>query len=279
MSLAAEKVSLGYSKQVIVPELSVQIPKHKVTALIGPNGCGKSTLLKALAGLLKPFSGRVNIDERPIASMSRRELALKLAFLPQKPQAPESIRVRDLVGYGRYPYQGLMRGASREDKEIIRWAMNETGVEGYADRPVEALSGGQQQRVWIAMAIAQKADILLLDEPTTFLDWGHQLEVLELLERLNTESGLTVVMSLHDLNQAAQYSDNVLAMKEGALIAEGSPTDVINAELLRHVFRVEADCVPGKSGKPHSIAYSSVHKAQQRREAVPHKATATDTVF
>lgn len=279
MSLSAEKLRLGYNGQVIVPELSVQIPRHKVTALIGPNGCGKSTLLKSLAGLLKPYSGSVSIDAQSLASMSRRELALKLAFLPQKPQAPESIRVRDLVGYGRFPYQGLMRGASAEDREIVRWAMHETGVEAYAERPIEALSGGQQQRVWIAMAIAQKAEILLLDEPTTFLDWGHQLEVLELLERLNTESRLTLVMSLHDLNQAAQYSDNVLAMKEGALIAEGAPTDVINADLLREVFRVEAECLTGKSGKPHSIAHSSVHKAQQRREAGPHNATPPETLF
>ncbi|SEG88946.1 ABC transporter ATP-binding protein [Marinobacterium lutimaris] len=279
MSLSAENVRLGYDGQVIVPELSVKIPRHKVTALIGPNGCGKSTLLKSLAGLLKPYSGGVSIDNHPLASMSRRELALKLAFLPQKPQAPESIRVRDLVGYGRFPYQGLMRGASAEDKKIVRWAMNETGVESYAERPIEALSGGQQQRVWIAMAIAQKAEILLLDEPTTFLDWGHQLEVLELLERLNTESGLTVVMSLHDLNQAAQYSDNVLAMKEGALIAKGAPTDVINADLLREVFRVEAECLIGKSGKPHSIAHSSVHKAQQSREAGPHNATPSEALF
>ncbi|TCK09174.1 ABC transporter ATP-binding protein [Marinobacterium mangrovicola] len=260
MSLSAEKVRLGYQGQVIVPELSVQIPRHKMTALIGPNGCGKSTLLKALAGLLKPYSGSVRIDNHPLGSISRRELALKLAFLPQKPQAPESIRVKDLVGYGRFPYQGLMRGACDQDRKIVHWAMNETGVEAYAERPIEALSGGQQQRVWIAMAIAQQAEILLLDEPTTFLDWGHQLEVLELLERLNREAGLSVVMSLHDLNQAAQYSDNVLVMKEGALIAEGAPTDVITADLLHEVFRVEAECVTGKSGKLHCIARGSANK-------------------
>lgn len=253
MSLVARNVCLGYAKKAIITDLSVSVPVGKVTALIGPNGCGKSTLLRGCAGLLQPQSGELRLNDSPISSWPRRALALKLAHLPQKPSAPDGILVEHLVCFGRFPYQGLWKGHSAEDQAIVRWAMERTGVAAYADKPVAALSGGEQQRVWIAMAIAQQAEILILDEPTTYLDWGHQLEILELLRELNRE-GLTVVMSLHDLNQAAQFSDHILAMRDGRLIGQGEPSQVINRELLHRVFQVDARVEIQANGKPYCIA-------------------------
>ncbi len=258
MSLIADQVWLGYDGRTIVEQLSVQIPDHKITALIGPNGCGKSTLLKSLAGLLKPMQGDVLLEGRSINAWPRRQLALEVAMLPQKPVAPEGIRVKELVEYGRFPYQGLLSGASIEDREVVAWAMEQTGVADYAEHAVQSLSGGQQQRVWIAMVIAQQAKVLLLDEPTTFLDWGHQLEVLELLMQLNKQQSLTVVMSLHDLNQAAQFADHVLVMEQGRLVAQGSPADVVDAGMLADVFSVSADVKQGADGKPYCRALGSM---------------------
>lgn len=260
MSLNAERVQLGYDGNTIIKELSVAIPMQQVTALIGPNGCGKSTFLKSLAGLLRPTLGHITLNGRSLENWPRRELAFEVAMLPQKPVAPEGIRVRELVEYGRFPYQGILRGPSREDREVVAWAMQQTGVECYAEKPVQALSGGQQQRVWIAMAIAQQANILLLDEPTTFLDWGHQLEVLELLTKLNLEQKLTVVMSLHDLNQAAQFADYVLVMEQGALLAAGEPENVIEAGMLASVFNVDAEVKIRANGKPCCLAKGSMNR-------------------
>lgn len=268
MSLIAEQVRLGYDSSVIIEQLTVDVPVGQVTALIGPNGCGKSTLLKGLAGLLVPRRGNVLLKGRALQDWARRELAFEVAMLPQKPVAPEGIRVRELVEYGRFPYQGIMRGASQEDREVVAWAMEQTGVASYADQPVQALSGGQQQRVWIAMAIAQQAKILLLDEPTTFLDWGHQLEVLELLVRLNREQGLTVVMSLHDLNQAAQFADHVLVMEQGVLVAEGRPGEVIETGMLARVFNVHAEVELRANGTPYCVASGSVRAHQNNKERV-----------
>jgi iron complex transport system ATP-binding protein len=260
MSLNAEQVQLGYDSCTIIENLSVEVPMQQMTALIGPNGCGKSTLLKGLAGLLRPTRGGIELKGRSLGRWPRRELAFEIAMLPQKPVAPEGIRVRELVEYGRFPYQGLLRGASREDRAVVAWAMEQTGVAGYAEKPVQALSGGQQQRVWIAMAIAQQANILLLDEPTTFLDWGHQLEVLELLAKLNREQKLTVVMSLHDLNQAAQFADHVLVMEQGTLLAAGAPQEVIETGMLASVFNVDADVEIRADGKPYCLAKGSMNR-------------------
>jgi len=254
MSLVVENVCLGYGAKTIIPELSVVIAAQKITALIGPNGSGKSTLLRGLAGLLTPTTGAIRLNDTSLERWHRQKLALKIAVLPQKPVVPEGVLVKQLVSYGRFPYQGLLSGSSQEDEDIVQWAMTQTGVKAYADMPVRALSGGQQQRVWIAMALAQKAEIVLLDEPTTYLDWGHQLEVLELLHRLNQEQNLTVVMSLHELNQAAQFADQVLVMQEGRLISEGAPAEVINSGLLQHVFNVRADVLIQENGKPYCIA-------------------------
>lgn len=262
MSLVTQHIQLGYADNIVIDDFSVQIPKQQITTLIGPNGCGKSTLLRGLAGLLLPQRGLVALQDKALADWSRQALALQIAMLPQKPVAPDGILVRQLVNYGRFPYQGLLRSASSEDQEVVEWAMEKTGIAHYADKPVQALSGGEQQRVWIAMAIAQQAQILLLDEPTTYLDWGHQLEILELLSQLNREQGLTVVMSLHDLNQAAQYSDYVIAMQQGQLTAQGTPAQVITPKLLSQVFNVRAQVVLQDNGKPYCIAQGTVAAAE-----------------
>ncbi|SEG33207.1 ABC transporter ATP-binding protein [Oceanospirillum linum] len=263
MSLMLEQVQLGYGGSTIIEDISVVIPDKKITTLIGPNGCGKSTLLKSLAGLLKPMKGSVSLKGKALEQWSRKALAFEVAMLPQKPTAPEGICVKALVEYGRFPYQGILGGQSQNDKDVVAWAMAQTGISELAERSVNALSGGQQQRVWIAMAIAQQSRILLLDEPTTFLDWGHQLEVLELLTKLNLEQELTVVMSLHDLNQAAQFSDHILVMEQGGLITEGSPADAISPKILANVFNVDADVEIRGNNRPYFLARGSIQAADQ----------------
>lgn len=248
--LRTEHLSLAYGDEPVVDNVSLAIPEGGITCLLGPNGSGKSTLLKSFAGLLSARSGQVYLDEEPIEEWDRRRLALRLAMLPQKPIVPDGIRVRDLVALGRFPHRKWwQRNLSIDDNATLD-AMAMTGVSDLAQRPVEALSGGQQQRVWIAMALAQETDILLLDEPTTFLDWGYQLEVLELLSRLNRQHGLTVVMSLHDLNQAAQFADRIAVLADGQLDTIGNPGEVITETLVNRVFRVHTTITSGRDGRP-----------------------------
>lgn len=248
--LRTEHLSLAYGDKPVVDNLSLSIPEGGITCLLGPNGSGKSTLLKSFAGLLPARSGQVYLDDQPIQQWDRRQLALRLAMLPQKPIVPEGIKVRDLVALGRFPHRKWwQRNQTSDDKATID-AMAMTGVSGLAERAVEALSGGQQQRVWIAMALAQGTDILLLDEPTTFLDWGYQLEVLELLSTLNRQHGLTVVMSLHDLNQAAQFADRIAVLTRGRLDTIGSPREVVTEALINRVFRVQTTISSGQDGRP-----------------------------
>jgi iron complex transport system ATP-binding protein len=248
--LRTEHLSLAYGDKPVVDDVSLAIPEGGITCLLGPNGSGKSTLLKSFAGLLSARSGRVYLDDRPVEQWDRRQLALRLAMLPQKPIVPDGIRVRDLVALGRFPHRKWWQRNLASDDDATVNAMAMTGVSELAERPVEELSGGQQQRVWIAMALAQETDILLLDEPTTFLDWGYQLEVLELLSRLNRQQGLTVVMALHDLNQAAQFADRVAVLANGQLETIGSPRDVITDNLIKRVFRVQTSVSTGKDGRP-----------------------------
>lgn len=263
MSLHTHKAELGYGDHCVINRISIAIAAKKVTALVGPNGCGKSTLLKGLAGLLPARAGEIYLEERLIGHWRRQQLALKVAFLPQQPLVPEGIKVRQLVALGRFPHQGIFQRGSVKDHEVIQWAMAKTGVSDFADRAVAELSGGEQQRVWIAMAIAQQTPILLLDEPTTYLDWGHQLEVLELLQQLNRDEGLTVVMSLHDLNQAAHFSHHIIAMQQGALVAEGAPQTVLSTAFLRTVFRVDAEVLQC-NGKPVCVAKGTVTQESSR---------------
>ncbi len=242
--LYGEKLTLSYESRRVVRDLDVRIPAGKITVIVGPNACGKSTLLRALARLLPPQSGRVVLHGRDIRDYPTREVARMLGLLPQSPLAPPGICVADLVARGRFPHQTLLRQWSEQDERAVVEAMRQTQVDALADQLVDSLSGGQRQRVWLAMAIAQQTPILLLDEPTTFLDIAHQFDLLELCRHLNRDGGRTLVMVLHDLNQAARYADHIIAMKAGAILATGAPDEVITPQLIEAVFGLRSLVVP-----------------------------------
>ena len=242
--LTAEQVTLAYDDRVVVDGLDLTLTEGSFTAIVGPNGCGKSTLLRALGRLMRPRAGRVLLDGREIARTPTREVAKVLGLLPQAPVAPEGLTVADLVSRGRHPHQSWLRQWSRDDEAVVAEALAWTDMADLADRPVDALSGGQRQRAWISMALAQGTDLLLLDEPTTYLDLSHQIDVLELVGRLHAERGRTVVVVLHDLNLAARYAQRLVAMKDGALVASGTPDEVLTEALLADVFDLEARIVP-----------------------------------
>ncbi|MFF0449108.1 ABC transporter ATP-binding protein [Streptomyces sp. NPDC004609] len=242
--LTARGLTLAYEDRTVVHELDLAVPDRKVTVIVGPNACGKSTTLRALGRLLKPRGGSVLLDGRELAKTPTKKIAQSIGLLPQSPVAPEAITVADLVSRGRQPHQAWWKQWSEEDERAVSDAMERTDVGALAERPVDELSGGQRQRVWIAMALAQETDLLLLDEPTTFLDIAHQVEVLDLVRRLNHERGRTVVAVLHDLNQAARYADHLVAMKEGRIVAEGRPEEVVTAALVREVFGLASVVVP-----------------------------------
>ncbi|QUH05722.1 ABC transporter ATP-binding protein [Saccharopolyspora erythraea] len=245
----ARDLKLGYGERVVVDGLDVDVVDGTITAVIGPNGCGKSTLLRALGRLLHPQRGSVLLDGKHIHKMATKDVAKVLGLLPQSPQAPEGLTVADLVARGRHPHQSWYRQWSSDDETAVAEALGMTGIEDLAERTVDELSGGQRQRAWLSMALAQGTDLLLLDEPTTYLDLSHQVDVLDLIGRLHDDSGRTVVMVLHDLNLAARYADRLVAMKDGAIVAEGAPDEVLTEELLAEVFglkaRVIADPVVG----------------------------------
>lgn len=254
--LSARNLRLGYADKVIVPGMTLDFEPARIHCLIGPNGCGKSTLLRALAGLVTPQDGEALLDGRAVTRWSRRHLARRLAMLPQHPQAPEGLSVEQLVRYGRFPHQRLFAPLGEQDHARVRWAIRVTGLGGYEARPLSALSGGERQRAWIALCLAQQADLLILDEPTTYLDLGHQLEILELLQALNREQGLTVIMSLHDLNQAAWAGHRLVAMRAGELVQAGPPAEVLTERLLADVFRIRARIVDDAS-EAHGDAQAS----------------------
>jgi iron complex transport system ATP-binding protein len=234
--LLAAGLDLGYGEKWIVTALDLTVPSGKLTVIVGANACGKSTLLRGLARLLNPTRGAVYLDGKPIHQMPTREVATVLGVLPQSPIAPEAITVTDLVGRGRYPHQGWFRRWTPEDDAAVARALAATDTLDLAERPVDELSGGQRQRVWIAMALAQETDLLLLDEPTTFLDINHQVEVLDLLTDLVRTGGRTIVVVLHDLNLACRYADHIVAMKAGQIVAEGRPVEVMTENVVRDVF-------------------------------------------
>lgn len=242
--LRAVDVRLAYDDRTIVDGLSIDVPDGCITAVVGANACGKSTLLRALARLLAPRHGQVVLDGQDIHSFKTKEVARRLGLLPQAPIAPDGITVADLVARGRSPHQSLLRQWSIADEEAVVAAMAATATLDLADRLVDELSGGQRQRVWIALTLAQQTPLLLLDEPTTFLDIAHQVEVLDLVTEVNEERGVTVVMVLHDLNQACRYAHHVVALRDGAVVASGDPTQVITAELVREVFGLECVVIP-----------------------------------
>lgn len=249
--LGARGLDLGYASRPIIRDLDLDLIDGSFTVIVGANGSGKSTLLRGLARVLKPTSGEVLLDGRAVQTYSSKQIARRLGLLPQSQVAPDAIGVADLVARGRYPHQSLLRQWSRADAEAVQEALRLTGTAELAERPFDELSGGQRQRVWIAMALAQQTDLLLLDEPTTFLDLAHQLEVLDLCARMRAERGTTLVAVLHDLNLASRYATHVIAMRDGAIVAEGAPETVVTAELVEQVFGLRCRVIPDpESGTP-----------------------------
>jgi iron complex transport system ATP-binding protein len=266
-ALVAEELTLGYGDHTVIRELDLPVPPGLITAIVGPNACGKSTLLRSMSRLLAPRAGQVLLDGKSVHRMPARELARTLGLLPQSPIAPEGITVADLVGRGRHPHHGLFTRWSSADDVAVASALDATQTAGLADRPVDELSGGQRQRVWIAMALAQQTDLLLLDEPTTFLDVSHQIEVLDLLTDLNRTRGTTIVMVLHDLNLAARYSDHLIAIADGGIRAAGEPVEVLTEDVVRDVFGIDSRVIPDPvSGKPLMLPIGR-HHADARSEA------------
>ncbi|AKG43362.1 ABC-type siderophore transporter, ATPase subunit [Streptomyces xiamenensis] len=262
-TLRTEELRLTYDRHEVVKGLSLDIPPGRITMIVGPNACGKSTLLRGLARLLTPASGSVLLDGASIHSRPTREVATTLGILPQTPVAPEGITVTDLVGRGRYPHQSWFRRWSEEDERAVAEALEATDVAELADRAVDELSGGQRQRVWIAMALAQGTDLLLLDEPTTYLDITHQVEVLDLLTDLNTSAGTTVVVVLHDLNLACRYADHLVAMRDGRIVAEGPPAEVVTEQVVSDVFGLRCTLVDDPvSGTPLIVPMGRHHSAK-----------------
>ncbi len=242
--LRAEQLRLAYDDRVVADDLSLALPPGRLTAIVGPNACGKSTLLRALARLLRPRAGAVYLDGQEIFRLPTRQVATRLGILPQAPLAPEGITVVDLVARGRYPHQGWFRQWSSADEAAVAAALSATHMVELGQRPVDELSGGQRQRAWIAMALAQETSVMLLDEPTTFLDLAHQVEVLDLLAQLNRDEERTIALVLHDLNQAARYAHHLVAMRDGAVVAEGPPEKVVTEAMVSEVFGLVARVVP-----------------------------------
>ncbi|MEM9775258.1 MAG: ABC transporter ATP-binding protein [Chloroflexota bacterium] len=263
--LKAAGISLAYDQNTIIENLSTSIKSGQITALVGPNGCGKSTLLRGLARLLRPKNGEVLLDGKAIQTIPTKELAKQVGVLPQAPVAPEGLTVYELVAQGRYPHQGFFQQWTAEDEEVCREAIAITNTIELADRPLDTLSGGQRQRAWIAMSLAQKTPILLLDEPTTYLDIGFQLEVMELIEKLNQERQMTILLVLHDLNQAARYSDRMIVLESGQIVADGRPVDVLTAELVANVFQVQSNIlIDPDNGAPVCLPFATVKQADEK---------------
>ncbi|WP_438433700.1 ABC transporter ATP-binding protein [Gorillibacterium sp. sgz500922] len=258
--LAAERLFAGYDHKTVLQGVSLTIPSHKISVIIGANGCGKSTLLKTMARLIKPSAGQVTLDGRPIGKIPPKPLARILGLLPQSPIVPEGISVADLVGRGRFPHQSWHTGWTRRDTEAVAEAMSIMDIAELANRHIDELSGGQRQRVWIAMALAQETDILFLDEPTTFLDITYQVEILDLLTDLNRKHGTTIVMVLHDINLSARYADHIFALQEGRLIAEGEPAQVITSGLVKDIFGLDCSVIEDPvSGSPLVVPNGRYH--------------------
>jgi iron complex transport system ATP-binding protein len=258
-ALAAQGLSVGYLERSVIEHLSLTIAQGGITALVGPNGSGKSTLLKTLARLLKPSVGTVLLDGKALHTLSTTEIARLMAILPQGPSVPHGLTVRELVEQGRYPHVGALRMLRTQDHEAIQTALELTDMLAFAHRPIDNLSGGERQRAWIALTLAQDTPMLLLDEPTTFLDIGHQLEVLELVAQLNRERSMTIVLVLHDLNQAARYADRMIVLNRGAIMADGAPQAVLTSALLAEVFGVRVNIVTDPAtGTPVCLPYAVV---------------------
>lgn len=263
--LYIENLDVNYGEHKVVKDFSIDIPDQKITTIIGPNGCGKSTLLKAITRIISHQSGQVILDGDNIARKPTKTLASQMAILPQQSESAAGLTVGELVSYGRYPYQKGFGRLSKADKAMIEWSLEMTGTQSFKYDAVDTLSGGQRQRVWIAMALAQETDMIFLDEPTTYLDLAHQLEVLELLQQLNIEEQRTIVMVQHDINQAARFSDHLIALQDGQIIKSGSCDDVVTADVLRSVFSIDAAIGRDpRTHKPMCLTYNLIKGDQQR---------------
>lgn len=257
--IKTKDLNISYGDLQIVKDLNLEIPKGKITTIIGSNGCGKSTILKTIARILKPSSGEIFINGKELNSQSSKDLAKVMGVLPQSPKAPNGLTVEELIAYGRFPHQSGFGKLKKEDKDIIKWSLEKTGLLEFKDRPIEDLSGGQRQRAWIAMSLAQQTDILLLDEPTTYLDLAHQLEILELLKELNKTEGRTIVMVIHELNNAARFADHMIGVKKGKIVCKGSAYEVMTKENLREIFNIDAEIINDpRHGKPVCITYDMI---------------------
>ena len=258
-SIATKNLAIAYDGKLIVDDLNMSIPKEKITTIIGPNGCGKSTVLKTIGRILKPTKGLVYLNGEDIRNLSTKDVAKKMAILPQCPQAQGGLTVGELVSYGRFPHQKGFGNLSSEDKKIIKWALEITKLTELETTVVDNLSGGQRQRVWIAMALAQQTDLILLDEPTTYLDMAYQLELLELLYNLNREENRTIVMVLHDLNLAARFADYMIAIRSGSIIRQGTPKEIMTKKVLKDTFHIDAEIVcESRIGRPICISYELI---------------------
>ncbi|MGV3466726.1 MAG: ABC transporter ATP-binding protein [Heyndrickxia sp.] len=270
VQLYTDHLHIGYGERLIVKDLSIEIPEKRITTIIGSNGCGKSTLLKAMTRIIPHHSGSIILDGKSITQDDTKNLAKKLAILPQTPESAAGLTVGELVSFGRFPYQKGFGRLSKKDLEVINWALEVTGTIDFKYQPVDSLSGGQRQRVWIAMSLAQETEMIFLDEPTTYLDMAHQLEVLELLQKLNEEQERTIVMVLHDINQAARFSDYIIALKDGQIVKSGDCEEVITHEVLEKVFHIDADIgIDPRTNKPICITYNLI-KGEQKNEKENH---------
>jgi len=257
--ISTKNLNISYGNLDIVKDLNLDIPKGKITTIIGSNGCGKSTILKTIARIIQAKSGDIFVNNINIKEQSPKDLAKVMAVLPQSPQAPSGLTVEELIAYGRFPHQKGFGKMRKEDEDIVTWALKSTGIEEFRERPMEALSGGQRQRAWIAMALAQQTEILILDEPTTYLDLAHQLEILNLLEELNRNQGTTIVMVIHELNNAARFADHMIGVKKGKVICQGTAHEVMTKENLRELFNIDAEIVEDpRNNKPVCLTYDMI---------------------
>ncbi len=251
MSIECRNLKVGYDDKIIISDLSVKIPKGKITMVIGSNGCGKSTLLKSIGGIIKPKNGQIFLNNKDIKSYKTKEIAKELAYLPQNPVVPQKITVEELIAFGRFPYRKGFGGLTKTDNEIIEQAIKEVRLTSLKCSNVEELSGGQRQRAWIAMALAQCTDTLILDEPTTYLDMAHQLEILKLLQELNRARQTTILIVIHELNLASRFADHMIAMKQGKIICEGDAKTVVTKENLKAIYDIDAQIIyDDKDGHP-----------------------------
>ncbi len=248
-AISVKNLKVAYENNTIIEDLSISFPKGKISIIIGANGCGKSTFLKTIARINKPKNGDIFINDKNIKQIKEKDIAKEVAFLPQGPVCPSGLTVKELVAFGRFPHQKMVGGLNSHDKEVIEWAIKETGLTEFADREVENLSGGQRQRAWIAMTLAQETEIIMLDEPTTYLDMSYQLEVLEVLQKLNKEKNITVIIVLHELNNACRFADNIIGLKKGKLVCQGRPKDVITKETLKDIYGIDASLELSENGE------------------------------